>query len=208
MAVGLAFAVVGAGLITSFYVFSGVGPNQTIESTVTASSLELNRTESWSLFPIATDSGKLTLSWYANAFANVSFWPAKRCPSGTSLCPTGAAVATWPSNLSGTYENHGRVASGYVLRVTNVDLVSTLDFNATLAESYTGNPSTFSPATWVLITVGATLLLGTGAIGIFLGLFLPSGVYRRPSDPSEMVEDLGDLDDPMSTSEDDGSPPT
>jgi hypothetical protein len=179
--IGLTFAVVGAGMFTSFYLFSSTEPAETLTSSVSASFLAPNQTEVWTLSAVVTGAGVLALSWTSTAPANVSFWKATPCTAASGLCPVEPAIVTWASNLTGHWKGSGSVGSSYLLGVTG-KVPADLDFYAAFTESYPG--PAFDPGApgLVLLTIGSVLLLGTGAVGVFLGLFLPGGVYRPPDE--------------------------
>lgn len=185
--IGLAFAVVGAGLVTSFFVFSSGGPEQAASTSVSVSLLAPSQTQVWTLTAVSTSTGTLTLSWASTMHANVTLWKAAPCTTTAAMCIDGPAVVNWASNLSGHWKGSGSVAGAYLLAVTDVGPTN-LNFNATLSESYPGPAFGLGTPDVILLTIGSVLLLGTGAIGVFLGLFLRGGVYEPPTQEPELSD--------------------
>lgn len=185
--IGLAFAVVGAGLLTSFFVFSAAGPEQAASTSVSISLLAPTQTQVWTLTAVSTSSGTLTLAWASTIHANVTLWKAAPCTTTRAMCADGPAVVNWASNLSGHWKGTGSVAASYLLAVTDVGPTN-LNFNATLSESYPGPSFGLGTPGLILLTIGSVLLLGTGAIGVFLGLFLRGGVYEPPAAEPEFSD--------------------
>lgn len=195
---GVAIAVVGAGLMASLFFLPGT-PTDTRYTSVSIADLSANATRSWMVSEETTFSGTLVLSWNSSAPVTVEFSKTSTCPIGSGLCPAGRPIIAWYGNLTGVRTLTGPVGSTYLLSVTNSG-TSTLSFIGTVVESYNvPTPSQAVPA-WALITLGGLVLLGIGAIATFLGLFLPSGVYR--SSPT----DLAPLDDATAEASDEFEP--
>ena len=192
VAVGLAFVVVGAGLVASFFVFSSNVPPGALTRTITASQIAPNQTQVWTLDTVGTPHGSLSLSWSSNVPTNVTFSQGTGCSSSSGICPISPALAVWDANSSGSWKGTGNVGSGYVVTVT-ARANRAVSFNASLAESYPGTPFGFASPVIILITVASVLLLGTGAIGVFLGLFLRGGVYEAPPPARRRADIYGDL---------------
>ncbi len=180
VAIGLAFALVGGGLVVSFFVFSSGGPPGFVARSISASQIAPNQTQDWPFAAVGASHGTLSFSWTSSVRANVSLWKASTCSQPVGVCPVGPALVHWPSNLSGAWRDSGAIASIYLLAVSD-PTPNSVNFNGTLTESYPDQAFGLPTTDLVLLTIGSILLLGTGAIGVFLGLFLPSGVYRPPS---------------------------
>lgn len=194
LALGLAFAVVGAGLVASFFVFSAGTPSNAVTNSVSASQLAPDQTQVWTLPAVGSGAGVLTLSWGASQDANVSFWKASPCSTTSGLCPTEPAIVTWNASLSGKWKGTSSVATSYLIAATNQGRAD-LDFNATLSESYLAPAFGLGTPAGVLLAIASVLLLGTGGIGIFLGLFLPGGIYARRGSESDLQEAFEDEDE-------------
>lgn len=183
VAVGLAIALVGGGLVAA--VILGVGNGTTTVATSISVGISPGGTDNWTVNLTPTSNGALTLTWTASAPANVSLWQAAPCGSGSGTCPSGPALATWPASQGGRWSATGPIAGLYVLSASNAG-TGRINFSAAETESYPSANRMFSDAVAWLIIVGAGLLLALGGIAVFLGLFLPSGVYSgRPEEPRE-----------------------
>jgi hypothetical protein len=174
---GTIIAVIGAGLILVLFFLSG-GPTSSSEISFAVPSLSGYADQTWTISGPASGAGSITLSWTTSAAANVSLWPATHCVSSMGWCPTGPPVLSWTRALSGNGTVSSPNASTYILRVSNPG-VAPLSFSAKVSESY--NPG-IPVAIWSegVIVIGGITLLVIGGIALFLGLFLPGGVYRDP----------------------------
>lgn len=179
LAIGLAFVVVGGGLVVSFFAFAPSTPMQDLTQTITASQISPNQTQGWSLSTVPAPSGTLALSWTSTARASVTFSKARPCTSPSGACPDGPSLATWSANLSGAWRGTGPVGSLYLLTV-NDQVSGVVTLNVTLEELYSDGVFGLSTTDIAMLAIGSVLLLGTGALAVFLGLFLPGGVYRAP----------------------------
>lgn len=191
--IGLAFVVVGGGLVVSFFAFSSGGPPGYVTRAISASQMGPGQSQTWSLDTVANANGVLSLSWGSSGRVNVSLWKAAGCTNFPGICPVGAPIASWVSALSGQWKMTGSVTWYYVLTATT-QAVSVATFNATVSESYSGSPFGLGTTNLILVTVGSVLLLGTGAIGVFLGLFLPGGVYQGRGGPIDEEPDVIPVD--------------
>jgi hypothetical protein len=178
IAVGVAFALVGGGLFASLFYL----PNSPSVSSSRSVSLPVSPAgpQQWPFALSGESHGTVTLSWTSTGPANVSLYLATVCASGTSLCPVGAPLVSWSSNLSGRWSNSGTVYSYYLLWVGSKSSTSIL-LNGTLSEVYSPTTSEFGIPAWPLIAIGGILLLAVGVIALFLGMFLPGGVYAAPT---------------------------
>jgi hypothetical protein len=191
--IGLAFVVVGGGLVISFFAFSTGGPPGYLSRTISASQMTPSQSQTWSLDAVASANGVLSLSWASSGRVNVSLWKGAGCTNFPGICPVGPPIASWVTDLSGQWKNTGSVTWYYILTVT-AQGVSVANFNATLSESYSGSPFGLGTTNLILVTVGSVLLLGTGAVGVFLGLFLPGGVYQDRREPIDGEPDVVPID--------------
>jgi len=174
---GAVIAIVGAGLLVSLFFLPGP-PTVTRASTDSISDLGTT-SRTWTITEDTTISGSLSLVWTSSGAATVQLWKANPCTLGVGYCPVIPAIVTWNGNVTGQWSVQGPVASVYLLSVTNYGN-SAISFTGTLTESYpVSTPSAAVPA-WALIAVGGLFLLGIGALAVFLGFFLASGVYRPP----------------------------
>lgn len=174
--VGVVLAVLGAGLVVSLFFLSG-GPAATTQATYADPSLAPHSNQSW-VIPGPPGSGSLTVSWTTTAGADVSVTPAASCVSPSGVCPTGPSELNWTAGSAGKGTVSPASASDYILTVVNPG-TNSLRFSAFVSVSYsTGTP--ISAWIWGLIASGGIALLAIGGVALFLGLFLPSGVYDAP----------------------------
>ncbi|HYB78657.1 MAG TPA: hypothetical protein VEG66_02720 [Thermoplasmata archaeon] len=175
--VGAALAVIGGGLFFTLFVISG-GPASTTR--LSFDNPDIPGHVSWPevIARSTTSSASISLVWSTNAPANVSLTPAGPCNSSLGVCPIGPPLFTWTQALSGKESGTSANASAFILVVANPGTV-TLEFTGTVSVGYTpGSP--LPPWAWGLIALGGVVLLAMGGIALFLGLFLPGGVYRDP----------------------------
>jgi hypothetical protein len=175
---GAVIAIVGAGLLVSLFFLPGP-PTDTRITSVSISDLNASATRTWTISEDTVLSGSLSVSWTSSGAATVQLWKAHPCPVGVGYCPIAPAVVSWNESIKGQWSAQGPVVSVYLLSATNYG-GSAISFTSTLTESYpVSTPAAVVPA-WALIAVGGLFLLGIGALAIFLGFFLASGVYRPP----------------------------
>lgn len=179
---GLVVALIGGGVVAS--VFIGSAAPQNSESQSVRTTIAAGATDELAFALTSTSSGNLTLTWEASDHVVVALWPSVQCSSGSSFCPAGSALAVWVENSSGHWSMNGAIDATYWVFVDSL-ASGELAFNATLRESYASAGSPFASPMWPLILVvgGGILLLG-GGIALFLGLYLPRGVYDDgPAEP-------------------------
>jgi len=181
---GAVIAIVGAGLLVSLFFLPGP-PTDTRIASVSIS--DLNATRTWTIMEDVAVSGSLSLTWTSSGPASVELWKASPCSVGVGYCPVVPAVVSWSGNVTGLWSTKGPVDSVYLLSATNYGGIA-ISFTGTLTESYpVSTPSAAVPA-WALIAVGGVVLLGIGALAVFLGFFLASGIYRPPRSGVEEFE--------------------
>jgi hypothetical protein len=181
---GTLIAVIGAGLIIALFVLSG-GSSSSSQTSFADPSLSGTANQTWTLAGPPWSGGSLSLSWTTSSDANVLVIPAANCVSPSGSCPVGPAVLSWTMATSGKGTVSPTNASLYILRVENPG-ANPLSFSASVSVKYTpGVPINV----WIMgmIIAGGVSLLVIGGIALFLGLFLPGGVYRD-ADPETAVE--------------------
>ncbi|MGD0718851.1 MAG: hypothetical protein ABSA15_04665 [Thermoplasmata archaeon] len=162
--------------MVSLFFLPGV-PTDTRSASDSIANLGANSTRSWLVSEVATYAGTLEMSWTSSAAVTVELSRTSTCAIGSGLCPAGPAIVAWYGNVTGQWSLNGQVGSTYLLTILNSG-TAILSFSGTLTETFNvPTPSQAVPA-WALITLGGLVLLGIGAIATFLGLFLPTGVYR------------------------------
>jgi len=182
---GSVIAIIGAGLIVTLFFLSG-GPNTT--SQLTFENPGLAPHTPWpEVISLSTSSHvTLGLSWSSSGPANVSLTPAAPCSGSIGACPIGPAVFNWTLSLSGKGSTSSGNATEYILLVTNPGS-GPIRFSAVVTVNYQA-ASPLPAWGWGLIAVGGLTLLAIGGIAVFLGLFLPGGVYGPPGEPPEPLD--------------------
>lgn len=177
MAIGILLAVLGAGLVLTLF-FLSTGPSTTTQIRPEDPSLSPGAPQSWVVPGPTGGSGTITLSWTASAAADVNLWPATTCASPGGFCPTGVPALNWSNSLSGKGTLASATGATYILIVSDPG-GAPLRFQGVVSVTYTpGTP--VAAWSWGLIAAGGIALLTIGGIAIFLGLYLPPGVYRDP----------------------------
>ena len=91
----------------------------------------------------------------------------------------------WTLSLSGKGTDSSATSSAYILEVTNPGN-GPIKFSAVVSVSYQpGGP--LPTWAWGLIGLGGVVLLAIGGISVFLGFFLPGGVYRDSDEEETLV---------------------
>ncbi len=182
--IGIVFALVGGALIGSaFYIPNAPSVTQTKQL---SAAVNPGPGQEWPFVFGGTSPSTVSVDWTASNGANVSFWSAAPCSSGKSLCPVGGALVSWTGAATGHWSLPGASGSDYLLSISTAT-PSGLVFNGTVSATYVAPHSSLGIPT-ILVVVGGVLLLAVGAIALFLGLFLPSGVYARVERYEELAE--------------------
>jgi hypothetical protein len=197
VAVGTAFAVVGAAVIVGITYPSDI-PTVTRSSSASVVGLSGGEWKPFVLPAFTSDPATLTLSWSATAgpaddqtHVNVSLYSAYQCPPATEPCHSDPAIMTWNGTGLGRWSDSRAAGSLYLLFV---DVFgpdnSTVNFTATFTEQYRVGPLALPIVPFTVTMVGGGLLTGIGAVALYLGLFLPRGVYAAWDEPEPLDDDL------------------
>ena len=183
---GAAVAVIGAGVLLASFSFA-TGPTDSQFDPVTVPSIPGHTYYEQQLVGVNESSASVSLTWAASNKLVVTVYPAVHCPHATGVCPSGTAVATWWAE-SGRFAATGSLAFPLFLNISNANANAT-SFSATFDETYT--TSALTNPTWNLFLplIGAIVLCAIGGVAIFLGLFLPTGVYSGKNPPPLDPED-------------------
>ncbi len=127
-------------------------------------------------------SANVEYAWSASKSVRVFLYQAAGCANNTPgyVCP-GPELKSWWTD-TGIYTYTGSVSEPFLLIVQNVNSTTVL-YNGTLVESYPAMSSLGSGWELFVILVGSVILIGFGAIAVFLGVFLRGGVYGPPPQP-------------------------
>jgi len=196
---GTVIAVIGGGLIVTLFAFVG-GPTNTSQLTFENPALTPHTVLTEVIVPSTTATASVGLSWTTSAPANVTLTPATPCATAPGACPTGPPVFNWTLSVTGKGTDSSASASAYILEVANPQN-GPIKFSAVVSVGY--HPGGALPAwAWGLIGLGGVALLAIGGISVFLGFFLPGGVYSGSEEgpeltyPPDYVPDNPD-DDPV-----------
>ena len=195
---GAAFALVGAA-VTVAVLYPGDDPTVARSD---AAGVDGLTSGAWRPFVVSGAPHLLTLSlsWTAtgpapNATAdvNVSLYAAYPCPPATEPCVQTPTLVSWTLKSTGGWSGPGTDEPEYLLFVSAPDMRNvSVNFTATLVEQYRLQMQPL-PSVPLLVTIlGGGLLAGVGAVAVYLGLFLPAGVYGPAAgedlDPDERLD--------------------
>ena len=195
---GVAVALVGAGVLLVAISLSS-GTSGSIVEGVSAPVIAANTNYTHVIPSSPQKSAAVIFAWSSTRSVQVSLYVAGGCPTQTVgyVCPSGGALKHWWSE-TGTWSWSGAVTEPWLLIVVNPNSTAAA-LNGTLVESYPAPTSFSSGINLVVLLVGSILLIGIGALALFLGLFLRGGVYQpRPEpvgQPDSSILDHDDLDD-------------
>ena len=179
LAAGVAVAVIGVGVVLASLSLA-TGPVVTQFDPVSPPTVPGHAWFSQELDGVNQSTANIDLVWSSSQYLQVNLYPAVRCATG--VCPSGVAVYTlWGD--SGRWSTAGAFSFPLIINLSN-PFNTTTTFSGTLLESYTGN--SLANPTWNLFLplLGAVVLIALGGVAVFLGLFLPKGVYSGPYGPA------------------------
>lgn len=210
VAVGTAFSVVGAAVIVGVLTPLN-GPTVARSSSADLDDLNGGNWRPLVLPASPTQPATLSLDWYATpdqpgstGLVDVSLFAAYPCPPATEPCVDDPALAAWNGTGAGHWSSTGRSGSMYLLYVDALGPSNdSVSFSATLVEQYPSGTHLLPMLPFAVTMVGGGLLMGVGAVALYLGLFLPAGVYAPP-DAAPVPDD--DATGPEGGPTDDGGP--
>ena len=176
---GAAIAIIGGGLILTLFVTSAGPPSTTRASYYNP---DLAGHDAWPevISRSSTSAALIGLVWSTNVPANVSLTPAAPCGAPLGVCPIGPPLFNWTNLTSGKGTASSGNASAFILEVMNPG-TSILQFTGTVSVEYLPH-SPLPTWAWGLIALGGVVMLAIVGVALFLGLFLPGGVYRDDSE--------------------------
>jgi hypothetical protein len=206
LAAGVAVAVIGVGVLFASLSFS-TGPTVTQYDPIEVSALQGHAYYTQELGGSNQSSANVDLTWASSQKLTVSVYQAVSCPGLNGVCPSGSALVDWYGD-SGHWSWSGSLSFPLFLNLSNPN-ASPVAFAGTLLETYA--TSSLANPGWNLFLplIGAAVLIAIGGVAVFLGLFLPKGVYSGDSSPGPYREEEDDdLDDLGSgpLEEDEGPP--
>jgi hypothetical protein len=188
---GAAVAIIGAGVLVAALTFA-TGPTVTQFDPVTVASLPGHSSYSPELDGVNQSSATTHVVWASSQSLLVTIYSAVPCPQNKGVCPSSQAMQSWWDN-SGSWSATGSLSFPLFLNITNPN-ATPVTFSGSLVETYT--TSALSNPTWALFLplIGAIVLIAIGGVGIFLGMFLPQGVYSGAGRGGPGYDDLGEDD--------------
>lgn len=193
VAVGAAFALVGAGVIVVVL----TPPDAPTVGKTGDIAIDGLAPSGWRLVAVpavAASDASIAITWNATGPAAVSFYPTTSCRSPAGWCVDPSPLYSWFNNLSGTWSSSGAAVGLYAVYVQDTTNTS-ISFTATFSEEYHPALLTLLPIPLAVVLAGGSLLIGTGAVGLYLGLFLPSGVFPQLGRPADSPEAWDTYDD-------------
>ncbi|MGA8605057.1 MAG: hypothetical protein WB788_08390 [Thermoplasmata archaeon] len=176
--IGVVLVLLGAGLVLTLFILSG-GSTTTAQFRPQDPNLSPSSSQDWIVPGPIGGSGSVSVSWTSTGPAGVALWPTTTCTAPGGFCPTGSPLINWTAAEQGQGTVSSASGSAFLLIVTNSGN-NDLRFSAVISVSYT--PASPVPAwSWGLIAAGGIVLITIGGIALFLGLYLPTGVYRDPN---------------------------
>ncbi len=186
---GAAVTIIGAGVLVASLTLA-TGPSKTLFDPVSVASLPGHGFYTPQLGGVNDSSASTHLAWSASSSVLVSIYPSVTCAGGKGVCSSGHALESWWAN-SGSWSASGNLAFPLFLNITNPN-GTPVSFSGSVVESYT--TSALANPTWALFLplIGAVVLIAIGGVGMFLGLFLPVGIYSGSRAPPAEFEDFED----------------
>lgn len=180
LAVGVAFVTLAGALTVAFY--SLPGPSQQHDDTTSVPAVDTypNATLSVLLTGTNASAGSFNVTWGSSGSVDAALYDVPGCASPSAGCPRSTAVASWSHATSGHYTVSGAIAFPYLLVWTDrsprvVALWANSDDRQTVAVAL---PIMMQ----LMVDLSVVVLAASGALAIFLGLFLRAD-FRRPKEP-------------------------
>lgn len=199
VALGVAFAVLGAAVLVA--VIDPVDdPMLTRSSNVAIDALPAG---SWRTVIVNASSASpatISIGWNSTGEVIVAWYATAPCSTPPSYrCKTSPALASWgPTQRSGYWSATGDSGPAYMLSVETSPSAS-VNFTAEFTERYRSSDLSLPLVAFAVTVAGGSILAGVGGVLLYLGLFLPSGVYAPYDEPSDAEEPRDDSTAPTSS---------
>ncbi len=200
VAVGAAFSVIGAAIIVGI-LYPTNEPTIARSSSTDAQGMDNGSWGAFVLTGYSSHAATVAVNWSAvsgnprvPAALNVTLYAAHLCPPQTTPCEVLPMLASWNGSV-GHWSSSGVAQSLYL-----VDVVAngagnvSIRFSATLAEQSRATGPLLPTVPFAVTMIGGGLLLGVGSVAVYLGLFLPSGVYDDLPEELPAEDDGSGLD--------------
>jgi hypothetical protein len=189
VALGTALLAVAVLSASSLYFLPGPPAVRTVTSEIPTIESGPNQTRMVLLLG-ANGTAQFTVQWQSTADFQVTLYNVPGCGSANLTCASDPPIASWASSRSGNYTLSGRMAFPFLLVWTD-RAGSFASLQATSVCSW-NVPASTSLWSALAADVAAGSLGCIGAVLLFLGLFVRSGVYREdrlPGGPRPAPED-------------------
>jgi hypothetical protein len=201
VAIGVVFAILGGAVLVAV-IDPADDPAVTRNSNIAIDALPAG---SWRTFNITATSASpatVSITWNSTGAVLVSWYAAGPCATPPHVCAELPALSTWgPPERSGSWTATGASGSAYILYV-ETSPSAPVNFSAFFAEHYRTSQLSLPIVPFAITLAGGAILVGVGGVLLYLGLFLPSGVYASYDEPDDAREP------PESPSEPATSPPS
>jgi len=186
VAVGAVFALVGGAVIVGA-IMPVTSPTYLREGSSSVENLQADDSRTFTMNTTVANSASLAVSWSSSSAVSVSWYATRSCASPPYWCAVTPAIVSWAGKLAGHWSGSGDVGDRYLLYVeTDAAANGSTDVFANFTGTYTEHYHTLTHAAlaypFLLTMTSGSLLAGTGAVALYLGLFLPSGTYAPPDD--------------------------
>lgn len=193
LAVGAAMAIVGAGVVAAVALPLAPSGSSRSDYLWQPKIIPGHATQDDVPSPAAAQA-HVTFSWNSSILTEVFWFAAGPCDGGIGWCVTSAPLKEWAGNTSGKWTASGRPPSAYCIMVEDPTSAQA-NFSAEVVETYTDSAHRMPLVPLLLIVGGGTLLVGIGGLAIYLGVFLPGGVYSAPELGNVPDDELEPIDD-------------
>ena len=177
IAVGAAIAIIGAGVIIAVTLPNG-SPQDTHDGLVSLPQIHPGLSSWVQLNVTPTDRGSVSFRWTSTQTAAVEWYATTSyyANSTWNWKIVGGPLKSWANNTSGQWTITGVVDAVYTISIRDTSN-HTLNFTTEFEEDISNSGALLPTLPMAVSVAGGALLVGMGGIAIYLGLFLPSGVY-------------------------------
>jgi hypothetical protein len=189
LAVGAAIAIVGAGVVAAVALPFGAAASSTTDRSF-QSSVGPDTWKTYNIPAASAGDAAVRFDWNSTHATEVYWYAAGPCVGSASWCLKGGPLASWKGNTTGHWAGFGPPSTGYCVLVDDDNNVS-VNFTGEFVESYPAPNHRLPMVPFALVLGGGTMLIGMGGLAMYLGVFLPSGVYRSEPTGSDDADPEG-----------------
>lgn len=176
---GAAFLLVGGTALASIFFVPPATTEARHDSSASLSVGTAARTTSILLWGENGSGAQFTLHWQASGPVHVWLWATPNgVPCAAPPCANDLAVSTWNATSSGSWHSSGGPSYPYYLQAqSGTNRSESVQVQATGTAS---QPEVTGAWQTLVGTIAGGLVLGVGAIALFLGMFLRPGFGSAP----------------------------